>query len=77
MPHRNNFIIADCLEGGLYIGVAGIAYMMWYVSTKFPEFKLKETARYEEVSIYTIKQNTTVKNFSNLAIISYQKLCRL
>ena len=44
MPHRNN-IIVDCLEGGLYIGVAGIAYMMWYVSTKFPEFKLKEKAR--------------------------------
>ena len=63
MPHRNNFIIADCLiEGGLYIGVAGIAYMMWYVSTKFPEFKLKETARYEEFLIYTIKQNVTVKN---------------
>ena len=46
MPHGNNLIISDFTEGGLYIGVAGIAYMLWYVSTKFPEFKLKEKARY-------------------------------
>ena len=45
MPHRNDFKMFDFSEGGLYIGVAGISYMLWYVSTKFPEFKLKEKAR--------------------------------
>ena len=33
------------LDGGLYIGMAGVAYMLWYVSTKFPEYKLKDKAR--------------------------------
>ena len=32
-------------EGGLYLGRAGLAYMLWYVSSKFPELKLKEIAR--------------------------------
>ena len=33
-------------EGGIYTGVAGIAYMLWYVASKFPEFaELKEDAR--------------------------------
>ena len=33
-------------EGGLYTGVAGVAYMLWYVATKFPEFaELKKDAR--------------------------------
>ena len=32
-------------DGGLYIGQAGLAYMLWYVSSRFPEMKLKEIAR--------------------------------
>ena len=27
----------DKYDGGLYVGRAGIAYMLWYVSTKQPE----------------------------------------
>ena len=32
-------------DGGLYVGQAGLAYMLWYVSSRFPEMKLKEIAR--------------------------------
>ena len=40
-----NNIVSTFLEGGLYIGVAGVSYMLWHVASKFPEFKLKEKAR--------------------------------
>ena len=39
---HGNFLFAD---GGVYIGQAGLAYMLWYVSSRFPEMKLKEIAR--------------------------------
>ena len=35
----------NIVDGGLYIGVAGVAYMLWHVASKFPEYKLKEKAR--------------------------------
>ena len=38
-------IFSTFSEGGLYIGVAGVSYMLWHVASKFPEFKLKEKAR--------------------------------
>jgi len=41
---RENFTPSPT-EGGLYIGVAGVSYMLWHVASKFPEFKLKEKAR--------------------------------
>ena len=37
--------VENILDGGLYVGVAGVAYMLWYVASKFPEYKLKEKAR--------------------------------
>eukprot|EP00092_Neocalanus_flemingeri_P068272 GFUD01083399.1.p1 GENE.GFUD01083399.1~~GFUD01083399.1.p1 ORF type:complete len:317 (+),score=51.26 GFUD01083399.1:57-1007(+) len=33
------------VDGGLYVGMSGIAYMMWYVSVKLPELKCMETAK--------------------------------
>ena len=32
------------LDGGLYVGEAGIAYMLWYVSEKLPELAYMESA---------------------------------
>ena len=40
-------------EGGIYIGTSGVAFMMWYLASKFPEYsELKEKARYNNISIY-------------------------
>jgi len=33
------------LDGGLYVGISGISYMLWYVSIKLPELKCLETAK--------------------------------
>lgn len=33
------------VDGGLYVGISGIAYMMWYVSGKLPELNYMETAK--------------------------------
>ena len=34
------------LNGGLYVGVGGVAYMLWYVSTKIPELHHLEEAKF-------------------------------
>ena len=32
------------VDGGLYVGIGGIAYMLWFVSEKIAEFNFLDTA---------------------------------
>ena len=60
----------DKYDGGLYVGRAGIAYMLWYVSTKQPELAHNlESARELAFAHYRWQKNNFVFYFSASQIL--------
>ena len=51
------------LDGGLYVGAGGVAYMLWYVATKLPEYgALLNTARTLADAHHQFCQPTTAQS---------------
>ena len=48
------------VDGGLYVGIGGIAYMLWFVSEKIAEFNFLDTAdQFAQLHLKFCQQNAS------------------
>ena len=53
------------VDGGLYVGISGIAYMMWYVSEKLPHLNCLENAKKFAQIHFKFCQNESPKDLGS------------
>eukprot|EP00092_Neocalanus_flemingeri_P072791 GFUD01089670.1.p1 GENE.GFUD01089670.1~~GFUD01089670.1.p1 ORF type:complete len:104 (-),score=12.72 GFUD01089670.1:217-528(-) len=67
------------LDGGMHVGFGGVAYMLWFVSTKIPEMHRMEAAKMlAEVHLGIFAVNAAIATFLgdsslDLYVSSYKK----
>ena len=58
------------VDGGVYVGLSGVAYMMWYVSDKIPELNCLETAKkFAQIHYKFCQENDSKDLGSKLAFL--------